>query len=137
MKFDYVRYDGTPATCDLGIHRREGGPSRAAEARGGLEVNAVANRAIHGVVQGVEREAVPLGALPWSLIPVERVSYSGKRDIDGYSTSSRHPDYDLCARPSIRHPDRWQINGNVWLPSLGWAGSCGVRRTKPKSWCSG
>ena len=76
----------------------------------------MANVAIHGVVQGLEREAVPLGALPWSSYPVERVSYSGKRDIDGYSVSSSHPDYSLFARPSIRHPDRWQIGGNVWLP---------------------
>ena len=24
MKFDYVRYDGTPAACDIDVHRREG-----------------------------------------------------------------------------------------------------------------
>ena len=24
MKFNYVRYDGMPATCEIDIHRREG-----------------------------------------------------------------------------------------------------------------
>ena len=78
----------------------------------------MANGAIHGVVQGLEREAALAVALPWSSYPVERVSYGGGKDIDGYSVSSSHPDYRLFARPSIRHPDGWQVGGSVLLPTM-------------------
>ena len=52
-------------------------------------------------------------SLLWRSTAVERASYGGKEDIDGFSTSSRHLEYSLFARPSIQIPERWQINGHV------------------------
>ena len=57
-------------------------------------------------------------SLLWKSTAVERASYGGKEDIDGFSTSSRHLDYSLFARPSIQDPERWQINGHVVLKGI-------------------
>lgn len=72
---------------------------------------------IHDGVQVLEIESAPRVVLPWSKCPVERVSYGSRRDIDGYSTSSRRPDYRLFTRPSIENPDRWQVKGSACLPA--------------------
>ncbi len=57
-------------------------------------------------------------ALLWESTPVERISYGGKEDIDGFATSSGILDYSLFTRPSIQNPERWQINGHAVLTGL-------------------
>ena len=52
-------------------------------------------------------------SLLWRSTAVERASYGGKEDIDGFSTSSKHLEYSLFTRPSIQDPERWLIKGHV------------------------
>ena len=73
-------------------------------------------------------------SLLWRSIAVERISYGGKEDIDGFSTSSKHLDYSLFTRPSIQIPERWQIRGHVVRkgipPRSGFFGFLARRRSR-------